>query len=136
MALQNLLKRSVVKDFEKKKKNLEALYDLHLSDKFIKIHYEIMFKLIYGIIFLPKFSLSVLSSCFYTLTPVVFPKIHLLERGRSPGFLWLLILLLVTSFLKIILKFLKSFRKYEGFLQQFSPWIFIGSFDISLLQRN
>ena len=87
MALQNLLKRSVVKDFEKKKKNLEALYDLHLSDKFIKIHYEIMFKLIYGIIFLPKFSLSVLSSCFYTLTPVVFPKIHLLERGRSPGFL-------------------------------------------------
>ena len=51
-----------------------------------------------------------------TSTPVVFRKTCLLKRGWNPGFLWLLILLYGTSFLKISLNFLKSFRSYEEFL--------------------
>ena len=42
--------------------------------------------------------------------PVVFPNMYLLERG---GFLWLLILSELISFLKISLKFLKSLRRYD-----------------------
>ena len=61
----------------------------------------------------------------------VFRKIYLLKRGWNPVS-WLLILSKVTSFLKISLKFLKSFRRYEEFLfnisyfHQFSSifWIF------------
>ena len=48
--------------------------------------------------------------------PVVFSKMNFLERGGSPGFLWLLVLSYVTSFLKILLKFFKSFRRYQDFL--------------------
>ena len=40
------------------------------------------------------------------------------EERLSLCFLWLLILSKVTSFLKISLTFLKSFRKYENFLCQ------------------
>ena len=47
---------------------------------------------------------------------VAFRKIYLLKRGWNPGFLWLLILSEVTSFLKTYLKFLKSFRSYEEFI--------------------
>ena len=53
-----------------------------------------------------------------TLHLVIFRKMHLQEWGSSPGFLWLLILLSVASFLKISLKFLKSFGRYEDFLCQ------------------
>ena len=42
--------------------------------------------------------------------PVVFPNMYLLERS---GFLWLLILSELISFLKISLKFLKSLRRYD-----------------------
>ena len=38
--------------------------------------------------------------------------------GWNPSFLWVLILSLITSFLKISLKLLKSFRRYEDFLCQ------------------
>ena len=75
--------------------------------------------------------------------PVVFRKMYLLKKGWNTGFWWLLILSWVTCFLKIPLKFLQSFRKYEEFLNNLSILaIFIGFhdffwiFDISLLQRN
>ena len=46
---------------------------------------------------------------------VVFWKLHFLGRGWSPGFLWHLILLQDTFFLKILLKFLKTFERYDFF---------------------
>ena len=49
------------------------------------------------------------------LLPVFFWKIYLLKKGWNPGFLWLLILSYRTSFLKISLKFLKSFKDMENF---------------------
>ena len=42
----------------------------------------------------------------------------------------------VTSFLKISLKFLQSFRRYKDFLRQCYFHQLFGFFDISLLQRN
>ena len=50
---------------------------------------------------------------------VAFRKTYLLKRGWNPGFLRLLILSKVTSFLKIYLKFLKSFRSSEEFICQY-----------------
>ena len=49
-------------------------------------------------------------------TPGVFRKEYLLKRGRNLGFLRLLILSLDTSFLKISLNFLKSFKRFEEIL--------------------
>ena len=49
-------------------------------------------------------------------TPVIFRKEYLLKRGRNLGFLRLLILSLDTSFLKISLNFLKSFKRFEEIL--------------------
>ena len=64
---------------------------------------------------------------------VVFRKMYLLKRGWNPGFLWLLILSSVTSFLKISLKLLKSFRNYEEFICQYSYFPqFSGFFDMIL----
>ena len=48
--------------------------------------------------------------------PVVFRKEYLIKRGRNLGFLRLLILSLDTSFLKISLNFLKSFKRFEEIL--------------------
>ena len=45
--------------------------------------------------------------------------IYLVKRSWNPGFLWLLILSQITSFLKISLNFLKSFRRYEEILCQY-----------------
>ena len=50
---------------------------------------------------------------------VVFSKMCLLKRGWNTGFLWLLILSEVTPFLKISLKILKLFRRYQDFLRQY-----------------
>ena len=50
--------------------------------------------------------------------PMVFPKLHFLEKGLSPAFL-LLILSSDTIFLNISLKFLTSFGTYEEFLHQY-----------------
>ena len=50
---------------------------------------------------------------------VVFRKMYLLKRGSNPGFLWLLILSYNTSFLKVLLNFLKSFRRYEEIFCQY-----------------
>ena len=49
-------------------------------------------------------------------TPVIFRKEYLLKRGRNLGFLRLLILSLDTSFLKISLNFLKSFKRFVEIL--------------------
>ena len=51
--------------------------------------------------------------------PVVFWKMFLLKRGWNLGFLWLLMLSYRTSFLIILLKYLKSFRGYKEFLCQY-----------------
>ena len=52
-------------------------------------------------------------------SPVVFPKIFFLGRGCEVFFLRHLIISLVTFFLKMSMKLLKSFRKYEFLLTLF-----------------
>ena len=53
---------------------------------------------------------------FHTL---VFLKLYFLESDFSPDFLWILILLQVTFFLKISLKLIKLFKRYENFRLHF-----------------
>ena len=69
---------------------------------------------------------------------VVFLKRYFLERVK-PFLLWLLMLSLPSHFLKISVKFLKSFIGYEDFPLQsrlFYCFFFFRFFVISLLQRN
>ena len=53
------------------------------------------------------------------LPPCYFSKNVSSSENLKPYFLWLLILSQVTFFLKISLEFLKSFRRYKGFLRQY-----------------
>ena len=63
-----------------------------------------------------KLTLKRLAEKGVNLTPpVVFLKLCFLERGYSPDFLERSTLLEVTFSLKISLKFIKLFRRYEDF---------------------
>ena len=63
------------------------------------------------------------TSTLKRLTPLCVFYINVFSRERvNSGFLWLLILLEATSFLKISLKFLKLSRRYEDFFLQY--WLF------------
>ena len=63
-----------------------------------------------------------------------FKKTSLKDRGWSLVFLLLLMLLLVTFFMKILLKFLNLFRRYENFLHQYCFHHFLGFFHTFFLQ--
>ena len=54
-----------------------------------------------------------------TPPPVVFQKMYLISKWLNHGFLWLLIFSQNTSFLKISLNLLKSFKRYEEILCQY-----------------
>ena len=53
---------------------------------------------------------------------MVFPKMYFSEKGWSPGFFVTFNIIISDIFPeKISLKFLNSFRRYEGFLLQIAP---------------